>query len=649
MIQAVPVENVTIIGFDLGHGETALASTRLATTEEPRPVTVNGAKTIPTIVGRLPDGRILFGETAGRTAAELVESYERFKSPDLTDAAGGPSRAARATQMFVGAIIAALQADRQIGDLNATHLFVGHPSGWSARSVDDYRSLLMRTGLPLVDVVPESRAAFIHARESGELNLSMDELAEKVLIMDFGSSTTDFTATLGLATQPLDFGHVSLGAGIIDGLIMERMVSRSGLGRALTEALERLPGKRTELAYKCRMAKERYFNVEKTVAEPLIEDIVRIDTGLSVDIELDRAAMEAVLAEPNARLDGMNWRQALADCLTKARQQVGAPDLIILTGGATRMGFVRDGVAAMFPQTKIAVSQEPELAIAKGLALYGRLLLKTQSFRNEIDKLVISEGFRTVIADALPDLTERQAASVATGLAEGPVRAAIRRWREEPDAIRTIDDLGSQIATSCKDWVRSAEAQTVMTTAAADWLESIRIRLEMMTDPFCERFGIPKRALSLRGQTLISASGGQIGAPDVIGDVSVVQAVASVIASVVAAKLLLAVGVLLGSHPIGWATAVIGSIAAAIIGVEEAKKLLNGVAIPGFLRGMLISEGKIDKLVAEAGRTIAAQLRQELERNDSAAPEGDKLANKLCEQVGLAIRHRADDALLLVR
>ena len=643
--QAGMIENVTVIGFDLGHGDTAIASTRLATTDEPRILSVNGLRTIPTIVGRHQDNRIVFGEIAGRNATELVEAYERFKSPDF-EANGG---AAKATQMFVSAVFSTLQDDKQIDDIGRTHVFVGHPSGWPAHAVEEYRSLLLRSGLALVDVVPESRAAFIHARESGELNLSMDELSRNVLIMDFGSSTTDFTATSGLTAQPLDFGHVSLGAGLIDGLIMNRMIGLSRDRAELMAALRRLPGKRAELAHKCRMAKERYFNAEKRDAAPLIEDIVKIDTGLSVDIELDRDRMEDVLTEPCDPLEGMSWRQALQACLAQALRQVADPDLIILTGGAARMGFVRDSVTTVFPQAKIAMSQEPEFAIAKGLALYGRQVLKTKAFQTGVDTLIQGAAFKKILDDGLPSLISLQAAAVAKSLAEGPVRSAILRWRDEPTVVSTIDEMGSLIIRDCQAWVQSPAAKGVISGVVTDWLETVRIQLEMLTDPVCERFGIAKRALSLKGQTILPMSGGVFGTPDVIGDVSVVQAIASVISTLIVAKLLLAFHLLLASHPIGWATAMVGTVAGAVIGVDEAKRLLKGTHIPGMVRGFLISDGKITKLVEEASRTIRKQLEQQLQTNETAASDGERLSDKLHEHIGRAIRHRADDAILLLR
>ena len=638
-------DNVTIVGFDLGHGETALATTRLATTDEPKVLSINGTKTIPTIVGRHRDGRVMIGEVSGTVAADLIESHERFKSADLGDA----SRSARATRLFVRGIVDALTTEKQIDDIATTRFFVGHPSGWAAPIVDQYKAILLSCGLVNVEVIPESRAALLHARESGELHLSMEELSRNVLIIDFGSSTTDFTAALGLQTQPLDFGHSSLGAGIIEGLIMQRMTEMSDQPVALRAALERLPGRATEFAHKCRIAKERYFNREKTDPSPVIEDIVRIDRGLSVDIALTRPVMDAVLATPSAALDGMSWRQALDDCLTKCHQHVGDPDLVILTGGAARMGFVRDAVRAVFARSRTAISQEPEFAIAKGLALYGRLMLKTTAFRQVIDEVIRTAEFADIVNDRIPILLKRQAAAVADSLAENAVRPAIDAWRDNAPDTRTIDQIGQRIIRDCSVWTQGNEVQAVIANVVVEWLETIRIRLEILTDPICERFGIPKRALSLKGQVLFDPSGRIMATPDVIGDVTIVQTTASAIAAILVAKILLTLNILLTVHPIGWAIAIIVSVVTAIVGVEASKKLLQGIAIPGFMRRVLLSSKKTDQMVTQAGDKIREQLERELARTEEAAAEQEKLATKLRVQIGMAIRHRADDAILLLR
>ena len=263
--------------------------------------------------------------------------------------------------------------------------------------------------------------------------------------------------------------------------------------------------------------------------------------------------------------------------------------------------------------------------------------------------MIQGADFNRILDDGLPSLISLQAAAVANSLAEGAVRSAILRWRDEPNVVSTIDEMGRLIIRDCQSWVQSPAARVVISGVVTDWLETVRIQLEMLTDPVCERFGIAKRALSLKGQTMLPMSGDVFGMPDVIGDVSVVQAIASVISTLIVAKLLLAFHLLLASHPIGWATAMVGTVVGAVIGVDEAKRLLKGAHIPGMVRGFLISDGKVAKLVEEAGRTIRKQLEQQLQANESIAPETERLSSKLHEHIGLAIRHRADDALFLLR
>jgi hypothetical protein len=67
------------------------------------------------------------------------------------------------------------------------------------------------------------------------------------------------------------------------------------------------------------------------------------------------------------------------------------------------------------------------------------------------------------------------------------------------------------------------------------------------------------------------------------------------------------------------------------------------------MRRVLLSQAKINQMVAQASDKIREQLEQELSRNEESAPNEEKLATKLRMQIGMAVRHRADDAILLLR
>jgi molecular chaperone DnaK (HSP70) len=75
---------------------------------------------------------------------------------------------------------------------------VGAPSGWSSAVCSKYEDLLRSAGLSQVEVKPESRGALLFARDSGEVVMENGQFRGKILIVDIGSSTTDYTRVVDL-------------------------------------------------------------------------------------------------------------------------------------------------------------------------------------------------------------------------------------------------------------------------------------------------------------------------------------------------------------------------------------------------------------------------------------------------------------------
>lgn len=59
----------------------------------------------------------------------------------------------------------------------------------------------------------------MHAKESGIFTI--EELQKSVLVIDIGSSTTDYTLVKGMSDTPIDFGH-DLGASLIEKQILQK-------------------------------------------------------------------------------------------------------------------------------------------------------------------------------------------------------------------------------------------------------------------------------------------------------------------------------------------------------------------------------------------------------------------------------------------
>jgi len=182
---------VEFIGIDLGHGETALGRAYGRSMREPEILEYRGEKSFVTAVAKTADG-IKIGTDAVNLAAltqadkKGPQVWVKFKDRDLSDA-----EVKEPTKLFTGELIKAMTTEGKIRGPKKSRFVIGCPSGWTNDTRNSYKKLFESTGLKSVRIVPESRAALMTALEQGYLNL--DAARSSVLIVDIGSSTTDFT------------------------------------------------------------------------------------------------------------------------------------------------------------------------------------------------------------------------------------------------------------------------------------------------------------------------------------------------------------------------------------------------------------------------------------------------------------------------
>ncbi|HEY9598441.1 MAG TPA: hypothetical protein V6D33_12305, partial [Cyanophyceae cyanobacterium] len=165
---------IETIGFDLGHGETAVAKARIESIEPPEMLEVNNKKVQITALGWHPELGYLIGEQALIQAGvkQLKISFKQKPNSDSTYR--------ETISKFLETYYHILKESKQIEGGNQDYFFVGCPSGWSTSDRENYQALLKESGIPLLSVIPESRAAFMHAKEAGKL--SYDKLKSSVLI-----------------------------------------------------------------------------------------------------------------------------------------------------------------------------------------------------------------------------------------------------------------------------------------------------------------------------------------------------------------------------------------------------------------------------------------------------------------------------------
>ena len=449
-METLYIENTDIVGFDFGHGETALARvSSLASDSEPEMLEVFAAKSQVTALAFKPESGDLIGDQALKTMG-ITELHIGFKpmrhtlnSPELQ----------QIVKRFVGKYLDILEESGQIDGRDRTLFVVGSPSGWSDAERATYAGILRQAGMQRVTVEKESRAAFLHLKESRTSGVDAERLMQQVLIIDIGSSTTDFTIVSRMQARSIEDFGLGLGAGLIEEMIFDRTLARMekenpGDLRRLADIFLKFPHFKRQCLMACREGKEKYFSIPELYPseDRPVDCSIKFRT-INPPIEFEpwihREEMEKILSLPIPALNGRSWKDAFSAALEHAgtRMATAGPDLVVLTGGASRMDVVLELSTRVFSSSaRIIRGQEPEFTIARGLARIGRTDILSSGLKKAIEAIGDSIDIVTLVAQRIPGLIDSLAEPLADELivhavGSGPGGVA-RRPAEDPERYR---------------------------------------------------------------------------------------------------------------------------------------------------------------------------------------------------------------------
>ncbi len=634
--------NLEIAGFDLGHGESALALAMENSTCEPKMLEVQGERSFITAVAEHPTKGVLIGEEAYTTrgAANLRIC---FKSPDLDRL-----EVRQAITRFVGRVFHLLVDERKLRGDETTLVVIGCPSGWEPAARLGYEQLLRGAGIKNIKLTAESRAAFVAAKEEGRLGLSRSVLLGSVLIIDIGSSTTDFTAVLGLKERYIDFGDNRLGASLIEQSLLERTLAKHARRTELDDLFRRDPSWCARCELRCRKVKEMYFTREAQLENgDAVADVERISTGFHFDVELSRSEMQNVLAQALPTLHDRSWPDAFREDLLCAKQRLAAnpPKLILLTGGASRMGFVLRICEEEFPEARIVRGAEPEFTIARGLAWAGRIDLKTAAFREELQALVESGAIIHAVKEKVPDLYSEVAGGLASIIPDKFIVPIFMRWQKH--AITTLAELEPLAREQITTWLAGPEGVAFLQPLVAKWFEGLQPSIESLTDPLCDRFDIDRAALWLPSCGLVQEGvlRGLFDSSEIAGLDQAGNAVVGV-ASVAALVAILHHAIIIGIfHPVGWIFGIVAGVIFMFVGKARTLEALQESNVPSLARHLVSIESVKSKLQSHSEglrKSIMDSLMQ-----DSATL--DRITSDTQRAIGDQLTRVADVAELLIR
>jgi molecular chaperone DnaK (HSP70) len=634
------------IGFDLGHGETAVAKARVESIEPPEMLEVNNKKVQITALGWHPDLGYLIGEQAliqaGVTQLKIAFKQKPNNDPNYRET----------IRNFLDTYYRLLKESRQLEGGETSQFYVGCPSGWSVSDREEYQKLLKEAGIPILSVVPESRAAFMHAKEAGKL--SYDKLRSSVLIVDIGSSTTDFTLVKSLHEIPMDFGSNTLGGSLIDKAIFARTLANHEDKAVLERVFEAYPHHQARCELACRKAKEDYFSNEPLYNHPqsFARGFESINEQIYFIPQINKAVMEEILNQPLPELGGNSWIQSFREAVNEAKekldQQGMVPQLLLMTGGASRMKFTRQICEEIFPEpeTQVRPDPEPERCIALGLARVGRWDLRATAFKEEVNKLFNSKKLKDLVERYIPELIELLTKPLSQSLLENVVKPTLKDWQK--NQIRTLADLESSMKSRAEQWLKSDPARQIINTQCVSWFNSkIQPDLAEETDPICRKYQIPRS--SLRFEEGIN--------PDVvnpelaIGDAILSDTVGFIVNVVIGGGTIGSIIALILTGHLTWPIVLIYGVSVLAAGVELTRSRIQEtikekIDIPSWTRWSFLSDSKIDSICEEMKPELERVFREQLTENQQAF---DELIGKVGQELKKALNTKAEEAVILIQ
>lgn len=595
------------IGIDIGDGESAVAVLEEDSIIEPVIEYLDGCGSIISVVG-MSGTDVLVGEKA-LIDRHVVHLRSRFKSRFLSSI-----DSERDIERFAHGLRSALLREEEDffdGDITVA---VGCPAGWKDLDRKRYKEILQKAGFDNVHIVSESRAAFFYARYAHELKVAPEMLNQTTLVIDIGSSTTDFAYIVnGKESVVGTFGDVNLGGGLIEASMLKRAIEGNRKKEILEDVFKRSPSWKHRVEIAARRLKEQYFlNEDEWKNTPCIGgETVYYDEPVRVKFELNEEIMDEILSTPMDELHGATFYESLSDLLRHTHKATleNLPKLIILTGGASRMRFFREAVERQFPESQVILCPNPEYSIAKGLAYAARVDKKLEMFNSDIQAYFESGDIRDAIHESIRWLTVPLASILSGRIIHDVVMKVLADWKK--GEIRSINDMEKPIIERTALLLSGLKEIPEICPAIDDWCKKLFARVQPQLDEICRKHDVDRACMSL---SYIKS----IQGPDqvnILFENPALSGIAYVITGAVSAAICGGGGIaLLTTGLPGILIGAVLGIAVAYFGKKVIAAQINKADLPMFTRAIVYRAFKGSLSSARQRRVIEEKLLETMDR-----------------------------------
>lgn len=616
-------------GFDLGDAESAV--TRIIKGEDavPEVIPVQEAGSFITAYAMKKNGQLLIGEGACYDPDVLVRKL-RFKSRFLTDSA-----AKNDVKSFASGVLGELLLSGDLVRGDDQCFYIGCPAGWDKADREDYRGIFESAGYPPLKIVSESRAALVSACRSRHLQVGYDILSKPVLVVDVGSSTTDFAYIMsGKEVELKTGGEVVLGGGIMDEILLDEAIDASPDPAKIRRIFRENEAWRTYCEFAARRLKEKYYSdVEYWQNEPLTQTISIRTQLIPVRLKLTMSPgiADKLLNKKVDRLGGKSFRKVFTDSLMQVRESITdrQPELIFMTGGVSRMQELRQWCREIFPEAVVICGSEPEYSVAKGLAECGLIDEELSEFKADIAKLIESDAIEDIVEQHIDELYRSMVDSTVDPILEHVAIPVIDRWRD--GSIDRLEDIDAILEKDIDAYLHSDDGRELLAKTVASWLKKVSYGLEEYTMPICVRHNVPFTALNLTSYLSLSDIDIHVEAKDLFAIEEITWLIDAIVSVVVG---LLCGGGGLALIASGIQGILIGFVISALVlvlGREQMQDAFLKMNVPKPIRRLMPKSylrSRADRISGEVKASLYAKLEQE---------KSEDITKKLVEDISSQI------------
>lgn len=422
-----------IIGIDFGHGETSAAFYDLKTQEKKDLNILPGLTVVKSAVAILEqEGKetICVGDAAITNAPFAKDFQISFKKrpSEMT-----PIERHRMVSFMKGVYAGILNNHPDYKTRNHV-VYIARPSQdkfWKSEE-NAYLQIAEDAGLPVAGIQKESRAAYFRARTQPDSKID-SYVKDGVLIVDFGSSTIDFTYLNSILSKPIDDG-CPCGASQVERTLLEYAMDKSS-DYAMEQFAQLYRNKKdsipyNQILYQFRVAKEQFYS------NPLMRDF-----RLALDFEdITSSDGSPISGSGRFKISRQKVNDVLNEYIEQIKQEVvkfkeelkGQPVVgVFLTGGASRMDFVRQIFMEIFnlDEAHCPSDDNPSVIVSQGVAHLSYADIKTQEKEEELKKVAKTaisnynwtDNFRQIINENIKLKIINKAWSIMWDYKEGKI------------------------------------------------------------------------------------------------------------------------------------------------------------------------------------------------------------------------------------